>query len=137
MNSGYREGGDVGSDIRRGEGTIVGGGPDAATARVSAEDERNREMAMTDLFAQLSAPERQLLVCALAGNHPPSLAHLRVPVLRALARVGSQLTVRQRVEIRSSSAGDSSSRRSPPDRANHTASAPAASPLPPSSKAMP
>jgi hypothetical protein len=34
----------------------------------------------------LSGPERQLLTCALAGNHPPFLGPLRMPVLRALAR---------------------------------------------------
>lgn len=37
-------------------------------------------------FAELNAGERQLLTCALAGNHPPHLAPFRMPVLRALAK---------------------------------------------------
>lgn len=37
-------------------------------------------------FQLLTADQRQLLVCALAGNHPPKLAHLRMDVLRDLAR---------------------------------------------------
>lgn len=37
-------------------------------------------------FSHLTQDERQLLTCALAGNHPLRLAPLRMPVLRALAR---------------------------------------------------
>lgn len=36
-------------------------------------------------FCRLTATERQLLTCALAGNHPPKFGDLRMPVLRALA----------------------------------------------------
>lgn len=41
---------------------------------------------LTEAFGKLTGPERQLLTCALAGNHPAKLAHLRMPVLRALAK---------------------------------------------------
>jgi hypothetical protein len=37
-------------------------------------------------FKALTQDQRQLLVCALAGNHPPRLAHLRMDVLRMLAK---------------------------------------------------
>lgn len=36
-------------------------------------------------FALLTADERQLITAALAGNYPPRLASLRLPILRALA----------------------------------------------------
>lgn len=41
---------------------------------------------LVEAFARLTAGERQLLVCALAGNHPPRLAPLRMEVLRGLAK---------------------------------------------------
>lgn len=41
---------------------------------------------LTAAFLALSPGERQLLLCALAGNHPPKLAELRMPVLRGLAK---------------------------------------------------
>jgi hypothetical protein len=41
---------------------------------------------LTAAFAMLTPDERQLLTCALAGNHPDQLAHLRMEVLRGLAR---------------------------------------------------
>ena len=37
-------------------------------------------------FAMLTPAERQLITCALAGNHPERLAPLRMEVLRGLAR---------------------------------------------------
>lgn len=48
--------------------------------------ERDRRERLSKAFALLNPDERQLLTCALAGNHPSGLASLRMPVLRALAR---------------------------------------------------
>ena len=48
--------------------------------------EQHRRERLSKAFALLNPDERQLLTCALAGNHPPALASLRMPVLRALAR---------------------------------------------------
>ena len=48
--------------------------------------QNERSTALFYAFQRLTADERQLLICALAGNHPPKLAHLRMPVLRALAK---------------------------------------------------
>ncbi len=56
---------------------------------------------LAQAFRLLSAPERQLLVCALAGNHPPHLSELRMPVLRGLAKAGARLTAEQHRERRS------------------------------------
>lgn len=41
---------------------------------------------LTLVFKRLTEDERQLLTCALAGNHPPRLNDLRIPVLRGLAK---------------------------------------------------
>ena len=41
---------------------------------------------LTEAFAMLTPDERQLLTCALAGNHPEWLAPLRMEVLRGLAK---------------------------------------------------
>lgn len=53
------------------------------TAIHDITDSERREAA----FDLLTPDERQLLTCALAGNHPPRLAYLRVPILRSLAVV--------------------------------------------------
>jgi hypothetical protein len=50
---------------------------------MSANSERDTLVAA---FSLLTASERQLLICALAGNFPPKLAHLRMEVLRGLAK---------------------------------------------------
>lgn len=41
---------------------------------------------LIDAFSRLTNDERQLLVCALAGNYPERLAPLRMEVLRGLAK---------------------------------------------------
>lgn len=51
------------------------------------------------VFAGLSSLERQLLVCALAGDHPLVLTALRPPVLRALSKTGGRLTANLRLEM--------------------------------------
>lgn len=63
-----------------------------------AQPEQSDSERLAEAFARLTGPERQLLVCALAGNHPPGLAKLRPPVLRALATAGSRLTSSLRSE---------------------------------------
>ena len=40
---------------------------------------------LREAFCRLTANERQLLTCALAGNHPDALSILRPSVIRALA----------------------------------------------------
>jgi len=64
------------------------------------DSEQSDSDRLGDAFGALTGPERQLLVCALAGNHPPNLAVLRAPVLRGLARAGSRLTADLRAESR-------------------------------------
>jgi hypothetical protein len=41
---------------------------------------------LTAAFTMLTDEERQLFICALAGNHPQRLSYLRPAVLRGLAR---------------------------------------------------
>lgn len=48
----------------------------------------NRET-LDYVFALLTDGERQLLICALAGNHPDRLRPLRPEVLRSLARTST------------------------------------------------
>ncbi len=55
---------------------------------------------LADAFGRLSSPERQLIVCALAGNHPENLRARRIPVLRGLAKAGGRLTADLRREAR-------------------------------------
>jgi len=55
---------------------------------------------LAEAFSRLSGPERQLLVCALAGNHPDGLAQLRPAMIRGLAKAGSRLTADMRAEAR-------------------------------------
>ena len=50
-------------------------------------------LTLEEAFELLHPDERQLLTCALAGNHPPHLAHLRMPILRALAKCDHQQRV--------------------------------------------
>lgn len=82
------------------------GPPEESMAGFAAIANREHEVftsdsdRLADAFGRLTGPERQLLVCALAGNHPPSLAELRLPVLRGLAKARSRLTAEQRDEIR-------------------------------------
>lgn len=54
--------------------------------RTQSDTHENQRERLYGAFSALTADERQLLTCALAGNHPPKLAHLRMPVLRSLAR---------------------------------------------------
>lgn len=56
---------------------------------------------LAEAFRMLSGPERQLLTCALAGNHPTQLAPLRPSMLRGLAKADARLTQAQRRECRS------------------------------------
>lgn len=46
---------------------------------------------LADAFRLLTGPERQLLVCALAGNFPERLNELRPSVLRGLAKAGLRM----------------------------------------------
>lgn len=51
--------------------------------------------ALRESFALLTPDERQLLTCALAGNHPDRLAPLRTSVLRGLAYADMSAKERQ------------------------------------------
>ena len=48
-------------------------------------------------FSRLTADERQLLICALAGNFPERLAPLRMEVLRGLANADRREKLRANV----------------------------------------
>lgn len=50
-------------------------------------------------FAGLTPEQRQLLTCALAGNHPERLASERMPVLRMLARADHSRSYRAPVDM--------------------------------------
>ena len=50
---------------------------------------------LEEVLAGLSPDVRQLLTCALAGNHPDALSHLRDPVIRSLARADTSSVVAQ------------------------------------------
>lgn len=75
--------------------------PDRGASRLPSQSDSTDRLA--EAFGQLTGPERQLLVCALAGNHPPGLAELRPPVLRGLIKAGSRLTAGLRAEAREDS----------------------------------
>lgn len=51
---------------------------------------------LVEAFARLTPDERQLLTCALAGNHPESLAPLRMEVLRGLAKADGNAALGER-----------------------------------------
>jgi hypothetical protein len=68
-------------------------------------DTQNDTDRLAEVFRQLSGPERQLLVCALAGNHPPNLAPIRPRVLRGLAKADARLTRELRAEARAATVG--------------------------------
>jgi hypothetical protein len=44
------------------------------------------ELTHQSVSIELTLDEIQLLTCAMAGNFPPRLAHLRMDLLRKLAR---------------------------------------------------
>lgn len=63
----------------------------------------------------LSAGELHLLACALAGNHPASLAHHRGRVIQKLGHAERQLLIAQATPFTSNQRPDDGSRKEPSD----------------------